>query len=131
MSSSTIAVVDKRVIWHVQADTGALTGAWVGQPEEQLTAGAVVVHPGDGTLERISDAIAAEAKRLELRAPERYEPQEYTYHGEPEAEAAWRYARALSDTVQVWLSLEATRRGRKALAEEYGSETRALPGLDG
>lgn len=130
MTRSKISVVDKQAVWHVETDTGTLSGAWLDEPVDTLVAGSIVVHPGDGSLSRVADAIAAEAKRLGFPTPDTYTPNDYTYHGEPAAEDAWRYARAFSDTVQEWLALEAKRRGRKALAEEYGSETRALPGLD-
>ncbi|WKD58513.1 hypothetical protein [Corynebacterium caspium] len=151
-----ISVVDAEIVWHVQTDPTLdtpFTGAWMDKPVSELTLGTVIVHPDDGTLERISAAINAEiatykqvhrsqqeataepgakARNLSaLRMPKVAVPDiaAAKYSGDPRAERAWRYAQGIAELVREWGDIESTRRRRSGLNEVFGTEIRALPGL--
>ncbi|MCZ9309876.1 hypothetical protein ACUY3K_02640 [Corynebacterium uberis] len=138
-----IAVVDGPVIWHVQTtgiDAGILTGAWITEDpavaDSLLADAAAVIHPGDGTVERITatieEALAdytrvdAEARFAALDAPDTAELTQ-AYTGEPIAAQAWACATALASLISQWASYESARRARKKLQEAYGTEARELP----
>lgn len=61
-----------------------------------------------------------------LVAPDTVELAE-SFRGEESAREAWSHATALADLVEQWHGVEAQRRSRKYLQEQFGAEVRPLP----
>lgn len=147
MTYPVLSVLDNsgehNIIWHVQTFPAALpTGAWIADEQQLtdllkdtvvvLTSGSSVpenarVASVEGIRGGVEKQIAQYNKhgvRLPSLSARNVEAQ---YRGEPEAEAAWRTAMELAEIAGSWLEIESKRRGRKALAEAFGAEVRALP----
>lgn len=137
-SPKPIAVVDGTVVWHVHTDLTIdvpLTGAWDHGPLEDLTAGAVVVHPHDNVLDSIAASMASAVEEyqevfgapLPFPAVQVPDTAAYTFTGDPQVERAWRLAQGIVELRAVWEEIERVRRRRKALKEKFGAAALPLP----